>query len=142
MEKFATEVQGYSKEQVNKFIDYVIRELEKTIQKQKSQEVEIQKLRKELIKYHDIEGNLSKAISQAEESKANIRRFAEKEADMLLTEARQNANRIVNEALIKAERIEMKRETLERNMRIYKRKLKAIVEQQLEIVDEIEILEL
>ena len=47
-----------------------------------------------------------------------------------------------NEALLKAERIELQANTLERNMRIFKKKLKSIMEQQMAVVEEIEILEL
>ena len=45
-------------------------------------------------------------------------------------------------ALGKAEKIENNRETLERNMKIFKRKLKLIIEQQMAVVDEIEVLEI
>ena len=61
---------------------------------------------------------------------------------MIITDAKHNASRIVNEALLKAEKIENNTELLERNMRIFKRKLKSIVEQQLAVVEEIEVLEL
>ena len=44
--------------------------------------------------------------------------------------------------IIKAERIENKAELLETNMKIFKRKLRVIMEQQMAVVEEIEILEL
>ena len=61
---------------------------------------------------------------------------------MIIRDAKNNASRIVNEALLKAEKIEIQADTLERNMRIFKKKLKAIMEQQMAVVEEIEILEL
>ena len=42
----------------------------------------------------------------------------------------------------KNERLELKREQTERNLRVFKNRLRAIVEQQLEVVDEIETLEI
>ena len=72
----------------------------------------------------------------------NIRRMAEEESDMIVTNAKHNASRIVNEALLRAEKIEQNSDMLERNIRIFKRKLKSIVEQQLAVVEEIEVLEL
>ena len=68
--------------------------------------------------------------------------MAREERDMIVRDAKSNASRIVNEALLRAEKIELKADTLERNMRIFKKKLKSILEQQQAIVDEIEILEL
>ena len=64
------------------------------------------------------------------------------EREMIVRDAKNNASRIVNEALLKAEKIENNAETLEKNMKIFKRKLKVIMEQQMAVVDEIELLEL
>ena len=72
----------------------------------------------------------------------NIKKMAKEERDMIIRDAKNNASRIVNEALLKAERIELQANTLERNMRIFKKKLKSIMEQQMAVVEEIEILEL
>ena len=58
-----------------------------------------------------------------------------------MDQAHRNANRIVNDALIRSEKIEIKTNNAERNLRILKKRLHNIIEQQLEIVEEIEILE-
>ena len=73
---------------------------------------------------------------------SEIRKEAFKDRDSIIDDAKKNASRIINDALLRAESIEMKADTLERNMRIFKRKLKLIVEQQMSVVDEIEELEL
>ncbi len=142
MERFTTELKGYSKEEVNKFLSDVIKEIESNLDRIKRQENEISSLKNELLRYHELESRINSAFTQAQETSREMKRIAEHEADIVINEARHNASRIVNDALIKAEKIELQRDTLERNMRIYKRKLKSIVEQQLEIVEEIEILEL
>ena len=45
-------------------------------------------------------------------------------------------------ALLKAEKVEERAAVIENNMRIFKRKLKLIMEQQMAVVEEIEVLEL
>ena len=75
-------------------------------------------------------------------SSDNIKRMAREERDIIVRDAKNNASRIVNEALLKAEKIENNAETLEKNMKIFKRKLKVIMEQQMAVVEEIELLEL
>ena len=82
------------------------------------------------------------AILKAEETGDNIKRMAREEHEMIVRDAKNNASRIVNEALLKAEKIENHAENLEKNMKIFKRKLKVIMEQQMAVVDEIELLEL
>ena len=89
-----------------------------------------------------MEDTLKKAIMKAEETGDNIRRMARDESEIIVTDAKHNASRIVNEALLKAERIENNAELLEKNMKIFKRKLKVIMEQQMAVVEEIEVLEL
>ena len=88
------------------------------------------------------DANLKDALLKAEETSDNIKKMAREEREMIVTDAKHNASRIVNEALLKAERIELQADTLERNMRIFKKKLRSIMDQQMAVVEEIELLEL
>ena len=142
MEKFSYEANGYNRNEVNQFVSDVIRETEGIITRVRKQNTEIEELKKELQHYKEQETNLKNAIIQADVASDNIKRMAREESDMIVTEAKHNASRIVNEALLRAERIELQTDTLERNMRIFKKKLKSIMEQQMAVVEEIEILEL
>ncbi|MCI8460565.1 MAG: DivIVA domain-containing protein [Bacilli bacterium] len=142
MEKFSYEANGYNRSEVNKFISDVIKETEGIIARVRSQNDEIDELRKELEHYKNLETTLKSAIMKAEETGDNIKRIAREESEMIVTDAKHNASRIVNEALLKAEKIENNAEILEKNMKIFKRKLKLIMEQQMAVVEEIEVLEL
>lgn len=142
MEKFSYETNGYNRSEVNQFVSDVISETEGIITRVKSQRDEIEKLKKELEHYKELESTLNKAIIKAEETSDNIKKIAREESNMIIDNAKHNASRIVNEALIKAEKIENNSYTLQRNMKIFKRKLKILMEQQQAVVDEIEILEL
>lgn len=142
MEKFSYEANGYNRSEVNQFISDVIRQTEGIINKCRAQTEEVNKLKKELEHYKSLEETLKTAIIKAEETGDNIKRMAREEHDLIVRDAKNNASRIVNEALLKAEKIEANADTLERNMKIFKRKLKVIMEQQMAVVEEIEVLEL
>lgn len=142
MEKFSYETNGYNRSEVNKFVEEVITQTEGIISKCKWQKKEIESLRQELERYRNMEVSLKDAIIRAEEAGDNIKRMAREESNMIIVDAKHNASRIVNEALLKAEKIEVKAETVENNMKIFKRKLKLIMEQQMAVVEEIEILKL
>ena len=142
MKKFNKEFNGYNKQEVNAFLNDVITQTEKVLAKLERQQVEINSLKNEIIHYQDIERSLNLALNNAQEVGENIRKMAKNEAKIIVDEANRNANRIVNDALIRSEKIEMKTQNAERNLRIFKNKLKNIVEQQLEVVEEIEILEI
>ena len=142
MEKFSYEANGYNRNQVNQFVEEVITQTEGIIKRCKEQKNEIENLRQELEHYKNIETSLKDAIIRAEEAGDNIKRMAREESEMIVTDAKHNASRIVNEALLKAERIEVQSERLQNNIKIFKRKLKLIIEQQMEVVGEIEVLDL
>lgn len=142
MDRFTIEENGYNKEEVNNFVKEVIKETEIIIERVKNQSDEIMKLRQELEHYKNLEKTLNESITKNQEINNSIRELAREESEMILENAKHNASRIVNEALLKAEKIETNAENLEKNMKIFKRKLKVIMEQQQAVVDEIEILEL
>ena len=142
MEKFSYETNGYNRREVNDFVNEVIRETEGIITKVRNQTNELAELRKELEHYKSLEGSLQQAIRKAEETNNAMKQLACEERDAILENAKHNASRIVNEALLKADKIDHEREQIEKNMRIFKKKLRLIVEQQMAVVDEIEVLEL
>lgn len=149
MEKFSYEANGYNRNEVNQFISNVIVQTEGIIDKCKAQGQDVERLKNEidalnseLKHYKDLEETLKTSILRAEETGDNIKRMARDESEMIVTDAKHNASRIVNEALLKAEKIENNAEILENNIKIFKRKLKIIMEQQMAVVDEIEVLEL
>ena len=141
MKKFSKEFNGYNKSEVNDFLNEVIRETEKLLQKLENQQSEINSLKKDIIHYQDLERSLNLALTNAQNVGDSIRRMANSESERIIEEAKMNASRIVNDALISSEKIELKREQAERNLRVFKNRLRSIVEQQLSVVDEIETLE-
>jgi len=141
MKKFGKEFNGYNKNEVNAFLDDTIGQIKRLLVKLENEQLEINSLQNQIIHYQDIERSLKLALNSVEESGENIRRTARNEAKGIIDEANRNANRIVNDALIRSERIEVKTENARRNLRLFKNHLRRIVEQQLEVVEEIEILE-
>ena len=119
MEKFSYETNGYNRREVNNFVNEVITQTEGIVKKCKEQRNEIEKLKEELKHYRNLESSLKDAIIRAEEAGDNIKRMAREESNMIVTDAKNNASRIVNEALLRAEKIEIKAETLENNIKIF-----------------------
>ena len=142
VEKFSCEENGYNKEEVNKFVDDVIIHTEAVINRVRNQQDEIKGLKKELEHYKKIEETLKSALLNAEKASNDIKQNAIEESKIIITDAKRNASHIINDALIRAEKIEIKADTLERNIITFKRKLKLIVEQQLAVVEDIEELDL
>lgn len=141
MKRFSIVERGYDINEVNRFIDIVIGRLEKLnaenasyiskidelndkIQNTKSTNVDTQKLEKALLTIQNISDS--------------IKENAENEANMIIEEARNNANSIVHEALISAEKTEQTRLLLEKNIKVYKERIKSLTEAQLTLIDDLD----
>ena len=142
MDKFHYETNGYNKEEVNDFIKRVIKETEGIVNKCEEQKNEIKVLEEQLRTYHRVEATLKQSLINAEKTSDDIKNGATEKANIIISDAKNDASRIINDALLRAEKIDQQTDILERNIKIFKRKLKIIVEQQLAVVEEIEVLDL
>ena len=152
MEKFKRALRGYDPDEVNRFLDQIIKQVEEMIEEIKDRDskiIELEKIAQENVRlkdkveqYERMEGTLNKALLMAQKTSEQIKLSAHQESTILLEEAKQNASRIVNEALLRAEKTELEVNMLKRNVNIFKRRLRGIIETQLEIVDDIEKIEL
>ena len=85
-----------------------------------------------------MENTLNKALVIAEDASTQIKRVARDESKAIIEEAKRNASRIVNEALIRAEKLEADGENLRKRIVVFKRKFKNIIETELETLEDIE----
>ncbi len=145
MERFSKTLHGYDPAEVNQFLDNVIVQVEKIINASKAKDERIEKLekaytdmREKLIKYQNMDETLRQAVLMAQKTSEQMKLNTIKESELILEDAKKNANRIVNDALIRAESTEREAEMLKRNINIFKRKLKDQLKAQLDMVDEIE----
>ncbi len=137
MRKFNSSFNGYSKIEVNNFVNEVTEEYEKMLDKLKKQDADILSLKKELEKYKNMENTLNRAIMVAEDASNQIKKVARDEAKGVIEDAKRNASRIVNDALLKANKVEQDADLLKRRVVIFKRRLRSVVDEQIEFIDSI-----
>ena len=158
MENNSRTFKNYTPEQVDQFLDQIIKQVERMIEDNKSKNREIalkdkkieelsrvvantKHVHEKLAQYERMEGTLNRAIMMAQKTSDQIKSTAHRESEIILNDAKMNASRIVNESLLKAEKAEMEAEMLKRNIKIFKRKLRGLIEAQLEMVEDIEQVE-
>ena len=137
MKKFGTSLNGYNKQDVNNFVAEVAREYESMLNKLKQVDEENKRLLQAIEKYKDMQSSFNKAILVAEDASSQIKKMAKDEYKSIVDEAKKNASRIVNEALIRAEQIERDSEELRRRTALFKRKLRQAIESELEAIEDI-----
>ena len=129
---------SYDKEEIKEILDYAIRKIEQNISTIKDQQIEIDRLKKELEKSHNMSYNYN--YEKEEQIRRELKENAKKEAELIISEARNNANKIINDALIETQKLDMKKEMLEKNIKQLKSKVREVLTKQFELIDEIEIL--
>lgn len=142
MKKFSKSFNGYNVNEVNQFVDDVINRVEDMINKMKTKDLEIDRLNKELEHYKKMDETLNRAVLVAEESSIRYKENSIAESDLIITEAKRNANRIINDALLRSERIEEESQRLRRNIVTYKRRIKDLMKQQEDIIDDLDKVDL
>ena len=143
MKRFSIVQNGYDIDEVNRFIDIVIRRLEKLDNENKSSLKEIEILNNKLKEKNTTPNiDISKTLQTLEEVSNKVRSNAKEEARLIVEEARKNANAIINEALIEAARTENEASLLKKNITVYKNRVKNILKSQLEIAEELDKVEL
>ena len=138
MKKFDRSINGYNVHQVNAFVDDVISRVDDMITKMKNKDLEIDRLEKELEHYKNMDATLNRAVVMAEEAASKYKNNTLAESDLIITEAKKNANRIINDALMKAESLEADAARLRRNIVTYKRRIRGLIEEQASIIDDLD----
>jgi len=88
--------------------------------------------------YKQIEATLNNSMNMIRSTGEQIRNNALKEREVIIADAKNNASRILNDALMRAERVSMETDKVKKDLTIYKNKVKSIIECQLEMIDDIE----
>lgn len=155
MEKFTRTMRGYDPSEVNRFLDNVIKQVDKMVKliKEKDAAIKVRdqkimelqrkmaetnKLRDKIAQYERMESTLNRAIVMSQKTSDQIKSNAYRESEIIIDNAKKNATRIVNEALLEAEKAEVEASRIRRNIIVYKRKLKDLLEAQLSMIEDIE----
>lgn len=95
-------------------------------------------LKSQINYYKQIEANLNNSMNMIKSTGEQIRTNALRERDVIIADAKNNASRILNDALIRAEKINFESDKLKKDVVVYKNKIKSLIECQLEIIDDID----
>lgn len=134
MKRFSIVNNGYNIEEVNNFIDVVIKKLEKLSQDNNNYLMQLEQLKKESNQGIDLK--VSKALMAAQETTDKMKELAKAEAELIVKEAKDNASAIVHEALVNAQKTEQEYELLKKKYNVYRARVESLVKAQLELLEE------
>lgn len=132
--QFTRKFKGYDEDEVNGFLDQVIKDYELSIRESTDSRAEVKRLEERLGHFINIETTLNKSILIAQETAEEVKANARKEAKLIVKESEKNADRIINEALSKSRQVYIEVEELKKQGKVFRTRLKSIVEAQLDLI--------
>ncbi len=134
--EFSRRLRGYDEDEVNEFLDQVIKDYEGMIRDNKDLQNQLLAVQERLDHFANLEETLSKTIIVAQEAADEVKNNAKKEAQLIIKESEKNADRIINESLSKARKVSMEVEELKKQASIYRTRFRTLVEAQLELLSQ------
>ncbi|MCS7459281.1 DivIVA domain-containing protein [Paenibacillus doosanensis] len=132
--EFGRSFRGYDEDEVNEFLDLVIKDYEALIRENKDLQNQLAGIQERLDHFSNIEETLSKTIIIAQEAADEVKSNSKKEAQLIIKEAEKNADRIINESLAKSRKIAVEIEELKKQASIYRTRFRTLLEAQLELL--------
>ena len=143
---FSTRFRGFDPEEVDEFLDIVVRDYEDLVRANHDKDLRIKSLEERLSYFDEMKDSLSQSVliaqdtaervkQAANERSNNIVHQAEQDAQRLLEEAKYKANEILRQATDNAKKVAVETEELKNKSRVFHQRLKSTIESQLAIVE-------
>ena len=132
--EFGRGFRGYDEDEVNEFLDQVIKDYELVLREKKILEEKAADLEQRIHHFSSIEDTLNKSILIAQEAAEEVKRNAQKEAKLIIREAEKNADRIINEALVKSRKVSFDIEELKKQSKVFRTRFRMLLEAQLDML--------
>jgi len=109
--EFKTRMRGFDQDEVNEFLDQVIRDYELLMRENKDYEDELNLVNKKLDNYEEMQESLNKSIIVAQDAADRLKENTEKELDVIKREAESYAENVRQEADKYAEDVRQEADT-------------------------------
>jgi cell division initiation protein len=110
--EFKSGFRGYDANQVDDFLDAVADEFERTYAENRRIAEELTVLKGRLEQFEELEGAIREALVHAQQVARDLRRNANKEAELTVREAKEQAHRILADSSARVERVQESYEVL------------------------------
>ncbi|SIO07102.1 cell division initiation protein [Carnobacterium alterfunditum] len=132
--EFPVKMRGYDQDQVNDYLDQIIKDYEMVLKDKRELEKQLQFSEEKVGHFNNLQDALNKSIIVAQDAADRLKENAIKEANIIGLEAEKNADRLLDEAVSKAKKITMETDELRKQSRVFKQRLQIMIESQLEMV--------
>lgn len=127
-------INGIDPEEVDDFLDRVMLEMESLLKEKRELEKKIKFMSEQVEHYMSLQDTLNKSIVVAQDAADRVIANAEKEASIIVSEAKRVSNDVLANATDKATTITNETENLKRTAAVFRKKFQLLVESQLDMI--------
>ena len=134
-QQFKTKVRGYDPTEVESFLEMLADEYEAILNERNGFNEEVMKLKTQLRDYQQVEKTLQDTLMNAQETVSQSRENSKREAKILLREAELKAERVLDEAREKLDKMKNDLSILKAQKESFAKRLKHLLESQVELIE-------
>ncbi|HEC93396.1 MAG TPA: DivIVA domain-containing protein [Candidatus Atribacteria bacterium] len=134
-QEFSRSFRGYNEEEVDDFLDKIVKDYEELINENNRLNEEIERMKERLKEYSEIEESLRSALLSAQKSAEEVKKNVENEAKMIIEKAKMEAEIIKQQASQKEDEIKNEIDNLRRYKFIFKERLKSMLNLYLNMIE-------
>ena len=130
--EFRKGFRGYSEEDVDEFLDQVVRDYEEMLKEIDRLKVELGKAEEKVGQFRRLEETLNQTLVVAQSTAEEVKANARKEADLIVKEGRAEAERVLATARTEGDRIAQEYANTRKEAAVFRMKLRSLLLAQLE----------
>jgi cell division initiation protein len=134
--EFGRAFRGYREDEVDLFLDEIVREFESLLKENASLRERLETLSSKVEQYRELEDTLHNTLIIAQETAEDVKASARKEAELIVREAEQEAAETQRRAQSRLSELSDTYEELRKQMRLFRARLKSELSGQLELVEQ------
>lgn len=136
--EFKKGFRGYSEEEVDAFLDQVVKDYEKLYRENVELKETLDRVNSKLEHYQHMESTLHNTLVIAQETAEEVKLNAKKETELIAKEAEIRAQKLVEEAMNKVRRANGEYEELQKQAQVFRTRLRTLLQAQMEMLQNAE----
>ena len=134
--EFRRGFRGYAEEEVDEFLDEVVREFEILLRERDQMRQQLDDAERQIAQFKQMEDHMQRALVIAQQSADEVRGSAQREADLVVREAQQRAEQMLDEARHTVREVERDLSDRRRELEVWKAKVRSILESEIRLLDD------
>lgn len=132
---FGRSLRGYNPEKVEQFREQIAQEMDRLVRINEDLDTKARSFHEQLRAFRERDKALNEALVSAQQLRAEVHNQAEREAQLLVKEARAEGDRLIEAARAEVRRMEQELDALDRSRRTYLAQMRTLLARQLSEVE-------